>query len=188
MPLSTSEVQAILKAEKADALSADEASKLSEERARAIDYYMGDVSKDMPAQKDRSQAVSYDVMDTVEGLMPPLVEIFVGGEDVVEFVPFGPEDEQQALQETDYINHVFMQKNPGFLIFYTFIKDALLSKNAVVKVYWEEKEEETQETYWGLDDAAYGMLLMDKRLTVIEHTERQGIPGQQPSDDYQEAA
>jgi hypothetical protein len=28
-------------------------------------------------------------------------------------------------QETDYVNHVFMQQNPGFMFLYSFIKDQL---------------------------------------------------------------
>ena len=77
--------------------------------------------------------------DTIEGLMPVLMEIFAGGDDVVQFAPFGPEDVQAAQQETDYVNYVFNQKNPGFMVLYSFIKDALLSKIGIVKV-WTEKE------------------------------------------------
>jgi hypothetical protein len=181
--LTTSEVQAILKGEKSDALSAAESSKLSEERARALDYYQGDMAADMPAPADRSKAVSFDVADAVEGLMPGLMEIFEGGEDVVEFVPTGAEDEEAAQQETDYINYVYTQKNNGFLVSYTFVKDALLSKNAIVKIYWHDKEEHIEESFWGLPDAAYGMLKQAKGVEIIEHTERVGIPGQQPRDE-----
>ena len=98
-----------------------------EERADAMDYYLGDMRKDMPAQDGRSRAVSTDVADTVEGLMPSLMDIFAGSDEVVRFEPVGPEDEAAAQQETDYVNHVFMQQNPGFMILYSFIKDALRS-------------------------------------------------------------
>jgi hypothetical protein len=183
--LTTSEVQALLQGEKSDALSAAESSKLSEERSRAIDYYLGDMKTDMPAPADRSKAVSSDVADTVEGLMPSLMEIFFAGDDVVEFVPTGQEDEEAAQQETDYVNYVFTQKNPGFLVMYSFVKDALLSKNGIVKVYWEDKEEAIEESFWGLPDAAYGLLKQAKGVEIVEHTERLGIPGQQPRDDAQ---
>jgi hypothetical protein len=139
------------------------------------------MTADMLAPDDRSKAVSSDVADTVEGLMPALMEVFFGGDDVVEFAPTGQEDEQAAQQETDYVNYVFMQKNPGFLVLYSFIKDALLSKNGIVKVYWEDKEEEYEETYWGIPEAAYGMLQQIPNLKIIEHTERVGIAGQQPA-------
>jgi hypothetical protein len=52
----------------------------------------------------------------------------------VRFEPVGPEDEAAAQQETDYVNHVFMQQNPGFMILYSLIKDALLSKVGIAKV------------------------------------------------------
>ena len=176
-------LKAILASERADALASVQASKLTDDRESALAYYMSDMSEDMPAADGRSRAVSSDVSDTVEGMMPPLMEIFAGGDEVVKFDAVGPEDVRAAEQETDYVNHVFMQKNPGFIILYSFIKDALLSKNGVVKVYWEEKEEEQEETFWGLPDAAYGMLKEMKGVTIVEHTEREGIVGQQPKEE-----
>jgi hypothetical protein len=106
------------------------------------------MSKDMPSSPGRSSAVSMDVPDTIEGIMPQLMEIFAGTDEVVKFEPVGPEDVQAAEQETDYINHVFMNQNPGFLVLYSFIKDALLSKVGVVKVWWEKEEREERETYY----------------------------------------
>lgn len=170
--MSTGTLKAMLAAEKADALSAMRASKLSNERATAMDYYNGEI-KDMPAEAGRSRAVSTDVSDTVEGMMPSLMEIFCGGDEVVKFEPVGPEDVKAAEQETDYVNHVFMQQNPGFLILYSFIKDALLSKNGIVKVFWEEKEEEEEETYYGLTDDQFMMLVSDPGVEVTEHSMRE---------------
>ena len=122
----TSDLKAMLAAEKANALAAISAARLMEDRADAMDYYLGDMRKDMPAQDGRSRAVSTDVADTIEGLMPSLMDIFAGSDEVVRFEPIGPEDEAAAQQETDYVNHVFMQQNPGFMVLYSFIKDALL--------------------------------------------------------------
>ena len=108
--MSNADLRALLTAEKADALSAMSASKLSEERSTALDYYLGDMNRDMPAPDGRSKAVSTDVADTVEGLMPALMDIFTSGDEVVRFEPVGPEDVAAAEQETDYVNHVFMQQ------------------------------------------------------------------------------
>ena len=141
--MSLSSLKAMLASEKANALAAISAARLMDERADAMDYYLGDMAKDMPAQDGRSRAVSTDVADTIEGLMPSLMDIFAGSDEVVRFEPVGPEDVAAAEQETDYVNHVFMQHNPGFLILYSFIKDALLSKVGIVKVWWEEREEES---------------------------------------------
>src|SRR5579871_4030985 len=145
--MSTADLKAMLSAEKNDALAAFSAAELAEERADAMDYYLGHMQRDMPAQEGRSRAVSSDVADTIEGLMPSLMDIFCGSDEVVRFEPVGAEDEAAAQQETDYVNHVFMQQNAGFMVTYGFIKDALLSKVGIVKVYWDEREQEERETY-----------------------------------------
>jgi hypothetical protein len=109
--MSLTEVKALLEAERNDALAAIAASKLSAERSDAMDYYLGDMAKDMPAPEGRSRAVSTDVADTVEGIMPSLMEIFCSGDEIVKFAPVGPNDTAAAEQETDYVNHVFLQRN-----------------------------------------------------------------------------
>ncbi len=144
-----------------------------------MDYYLGDMSKDLPAGDGRSTAVSTDVADTVEGLLPALMDIFASSDEVVRFEPVGKEDVRAAEQETDYVNHVFMQKNPGFLILYSFIKDALLSKVGIVKVWWEDKEQEERETYLDQPDETFALLVADPEIEVVEHTEH----GRQTAED-----
>ncbi|GLH77503.1 hypothetical protein SSBR45G_24110 [Bradyrhizobium sp. SSBR45G] len=175
--MSNSDLKTMLAAERADALAAISAARLAEQRADAMDYYLGNMRKDMPAQEGRSRAVSTDVADTVEGLMPHLMDIFAGSDEVVRFEPVGPEDEAAAAQETDYVNHVFMQQNPGFMILYSFIKDALLSKVGVVKVWWEEREEESRETYYDLSEDQFALLAQsvlesEGAMRIVAHTMR----------------
>lgn len=169
--MAEADLKSLLIAEKSDALSAAAASKLSEERERAMNYYNGDVSADMPTVTDRSKAVSYDVSDTVEGLMPVLCEMFFGGDTVVKFSPVSEEDEDQAEQETAYVNHVWKEQNPGFLTGYSWLKDALLQKNGVVKVSWRESEDEERETYLDQPDDVYALFLADEEVEIVEHTE-----------------
>jgi hypothetical protein len=164
------EVRALLAAEKSDALSATRASKLTQERARALNYYLGDVSQDIPNIDGRSHAVSSDVSDTIEGLMPTLMEIFAAGDEVVQFAPVGPEDVEPARQETDYVNHVFMQKNPGFMVLYSFIKDALLSKLGIVKVWTETETKSEEDTYYDQPDDSFALLADNKELEIIAHS------------------
>src|SRR5262245_33253866 len=141
-------LKGILQGEKLDALSSDQNSELSAQRIRAMEYYLGDISTDLPALPGRSSVVSRDVFDTVQGLMPNLLEIFAGSEDTVEFDPVGEEDVEAAQQETDYVNYVFMQMNNGFLVLYHMIFDALVSKTGIAKVWWEKNETEQRETYY----------------------------------------
>jgi len=187
--LSPTDLKSMLAAEKVDALAAVSAARLAEERADAMDYYLGDMSRDMPAQDGRSRAVSTDVSDTIEGLMPHLMDIFAGSDEVVRFEPVGPEDEAAAAQETDYVNHVFMQQNPGFMVLYSFIKDALLSKTGIVKVWWEEREEESRETYYDLTDDQFTILAQavaesGGAMKIVAHTAH-GVDDAEEADEPQ---
>jgi hypothetical protein len=178
------ELRAVVAAEKAAALSAFTASDLSRQRARAMDYYLSDMSADMPAAAGRSSAVSSDVADTVESIMPALMEIFAAGDEIVRFNPVGPEDEEAASQETDYVNHVFYQDNPGFLVLYTMFKDALLQKTGIVKFWWEVGEKKERETYEGQPGAVYDFIRAQPGVEVVEHTIRSQNPeGQNPEAD-----
>ena len=142
-------------------------SALSNDRAEAIDYYLGQPFGN--EEEGRSQVVSYDVQDTIESALPQLLKVFVAGDKVVQFDPKGPEDQEAADQETDYVNHVVMEKNEGFKIFYVWFKDALLSKNGYVKVYAEDEEEEEEYEYEGLTDGQLQMLASDEKVEVLEH-------------------
>lgn len=185
--MSLLDLKALVEAEKYDALAAVASADLSWERARAMDYFLGDLEDEFPAPEGRSETVSTDVSDTIEGMMPNLMEIFAGSDEVVRFEPDGPNDEDAAQQETDYVNWVFMQQNPGFMVLYSFVKDALLSKVGIVKVWWEEKEQEERETYYGLSDDQFMILAnevqqSDGELRIIEHTIHNG-PEDEPDDD-----
>lgn len=113
-------------------------SEINHQRADLYERYMGEPYGD--EVEDRSSVVMSDIADTIEWLMPDLMEIFLGGDRVVEFEPQGPEDEKPADQETDVLNYVIDRKNKGFFLFYQWFKDALISKNGVVKRYWDERE------------------------------------------------
>jgi len=143
-------------------------SSLSNDRADAIDYYLGQPFGN--EEEGRSQVISYDVQDTIEAALPQLLKVFVAGDKVIQFDPKGPEDQDAAEQETDYINHVVMEKNEGFKTFYVWFKDALLSKNGYVKVYSEDEEEVEEYDYKGLTDAQLQMLASDENTEVLEHT------------------
>lgn len=137
----------------------DDSSELSNQREAALNAYNGELYGD--EVEGRSQVVSREVMEAVEGLMPSLMRIFAEQDNLVEFVPVGPEDEEQAQQETDVINHIFWNENRGFYNLYTFCKDAMLSKTGVLKIWSDKTESVEREEYEGLDDVGLGQLLQD---------------------------
>lgn len=140
---------------------------LTENRERALNYYKG-LMPDVPNLTNRSKAVSTDLADTVETLMPDLMDIFTGGDDVVSFIPQGKQDETQAQQETDYLHHVFFEDNNGFLILNTMIKDSLLLKTGVVKWWWDDAPEVEGETFEGKTLIEMALASQDGEISDLE--------------------
>jgi hypothetical protein len=138
---------------------------LAEERAVALQYYNGDPFGNEVS--GRSQYVSRDVHNAVEGMKPSLLKIFSSTDEVVSFTPTGAEDVPAAEQESAYINYLFTQKNNGFLLLEQWFHDALLLKNGYIKVYWDETEDIDTEKYAGLNEDMIALLLADQSLDVV---------------------
>ena len=155
-PMDEAELQSIIQAELVDSVSFID-NDLSPARARAIEYYRGEPFGN--EEEGRSQVVSTDVRDTINGIMPSLMRVFFGSSKVVEFVPRQPEDVAAAEQATDYINYVFQSDNNGFLVLHSAFKDALRGALGIVKFYWEEKTKIKTEHYTGLDETSLTLLL-----------------------------
>jgi len=87
-------------------------------------------------------------------------------------------DVEMAKQATDYVNYVFTKDNPGWEILYSWFTDALLSKNGIVKVWWDEYVEDEREEYRNLEEVEFSMLISPEDVEVIEHTEYEveGMP------------
>lgn len=129
---------------------------LAEERADAMDRYLGEPLGD--EVEGRSQALTREVLDTVETIMPSMMRIFTDEEMLCQFTPIGPEDAPFAEQETKVVNHVFWQMNRGFYNLYTALKDGLLSKTGVMMCYFDESENTEREEYNGLNDLEFAQL------------------------------
>ena len=144
---------------------------ISQQREQAMQYYYG-----LPFGNEvdgRSQYVDSTVQDTVEWIKPSLMRVFASGDEMVKFTPHGPEDVAMAEQATDYVNYVFTKDNPGFEILYSWFTDALLSKNGIVKVWWDETETSVREEYYDLTDIEIESVISDDDVEVVQHTEEE---------------
>jgi hypothetical protein len=142
-----------------NAYGSDKNSQLSTERSLALDAY---AAKNIePAPEGRSQVQDWTVFETIQWILPSLTRIFAGGDDVVEFEPEGPEDEDAAKQESQYLNYLVTQKNNWFLTCLTWFQDALLTKNAYCLAFMEEILEPELEEYKGQTEEQIAMLLDD---------------------------
>ena len=138
-------------------------------RKKSLEYYLGNPLGN--EQEGRSQVVSNDVMDTVESLMPSLMKIFTSGDNVFACEGVGPEDEEMARQASDYLNHIFLKENNGFTALYTAFKDALIQKNGILKVYWDDSQKTEREEYTRLTDDEFNDLVSDVQVKVSNHTD-----------------
>ena len=142
---------------------------ISIQREEAIKYYYA-----LPFGNEvdgRSQYVDSTVQDTIEWIKPSLMRVFASGDEMVKFTPHGPEDVAAADQATDYVNYVFTKDNPGWEILYSWFHDALLQKNGIVKVWWDEYQEDQREEYRNLGDMEFEYLISNDEVEVVEHTE-----------------
>lgn len=137
MKLSNDELLPILR-RKEEAAGAYVWGSLGDERKEALEqYYRQPYGNE---EEGWSQIVSSDIQDSVEWVLPSLIDIFTSTDKVVQFDPSRAEDVQPAEQATDACNYVFNKQNNGFLILYTAIKDMLISRNCAVM--WSKQKKQ----------------------------------------------
>lgn len=159
------QVKAILENEIDDAIGYLE-SDTTDERTKALNYYLRNpLGNEI---EGRSQIVTGEVAEAIDGALPQLMRVFTTADDVVSFEPKSPGDEQFAKQATEYVNWVFYRQNHGFLILHNWFKDALLQKTGVVKAYWNDETDIIKEKYKNLTDDELVLLFADGQMEVLE--------------------
>jgi len=159
------ELKSILQAEIDDAIGYIETETV-DQRKQALEAYLRQPYGN--EVEGKSQIVTGEVAEAIDGALPSLVRIFTGSDNIVVFEPQGPQDEASAKQATDYCNWVFTKDNAGVAILHDWFKDALMQKNGIVKAYWEDKEDLTKERYFDLSDDELAMLMSDETMEIVE--------------------
>ena len=161
-------LNSIISSEITDALNHFD-SEFSQERIRAMDFYLGEPFGN--EVEGRSSVVSTEVADTVEAIMPNLMRVFTANDKYVRFSARTAEDMERAEQVSDYVNYIINHDNEGYKILYNWFKDALLFRLGVVKYFYEEEENVTEEEYNGLDENELAVLLANPDVEVVEQQE-----------------
>ena len=163
--METNDLKSILQAEIDDSIGYIE-SETVEQRKQALEAYLRQPYGN--EVEGKSQIVTGEVAEAIDGALPSLVRIFTGSDQIVVFEPQGPRDEASAKQATDYCNWVFHRDNDGVAILHDWFKDALLQKNGIIKAYWEDKENITKERYFNLSNDELAMLMSDDTMEIVE--------------------
>ncbi len=66
-----------------------------------------------------------------------------------------------------------MNDNPGFEVFQTWFKDALLQKNGIVKVWWNDETDVVKESYKDLTEEELALLLSDGQMEIVSQEQNQ---------------
>lgn len=176
-PLDETSLKALIASEISGSQLYD-ANELSAKRARAIEYYRGEMS-DTPSATGRSSVVSRDLADTIGWMLPGIIRVFTAGESMAEYQPVGKGDDKFAKQATDLINHVFWKDNPGYRILWNATHDSLLQGNGIVKHWWDDAEECEYSVLTGMTEEQIALLQQDgAEIVSAEEGEPQKV--QQP--------
>ena len=156
-------LKAILENEIEDAIGYLE-TETTDERQQALEYYLREPYGN--EVEGKSQIVTGEVAEVVDGALPQLMRLFASGDKVVSFEPVNDGDQPFAKQATEYVNWVFNKDNDGFLVMHNWFKDALLQKVGVVKCYWEDKIDVKKESYMNLSDDELAVIMQDPEVEV----------------------
>lgn len=171
------EIVNIVGSEESQAL--DYQGQISTNRAMLMDYYNGQPYGD--EQDGQSQAVTSDVADVVEWMLPGLVRKFTQSKTLARFNSNQETHDQEAKDKTILANHVFFNENPGVLTLTNQFKDSLLQYTGTVKVYWEDVTNVSVTNYSGMSEFEYQKLLATEgvevdELEVVEIEDADGLP------------
>lgn len=120
-------------------------------RQSMFSRYMGDLYGN--EREGYSKYISREILQAIEWALPALLRVFMGGIRAVEFKASGPDDVEQAKQETDAVNHWFFDGNDeesGFMILYAIIKDILMFPNGYMTARVVEKQDKDERELTGL--------------------------------------
>jgi len=144
-------------------------SEIAPDRIRAQRYMDGQT--DLGVEEGRSDIVSTKVRDTVRAIRPSLQKVFMTTDKAVEFVPHSPEDVAASEQATSFCNYIF-EKNSGFKLLSDVFTDAMVKKNGVLKVYYEDTDHQSIHQYTNLDQQAFEFLSAQPDVEILsEQTE-----------------
>ena len=145
---------------------------LANDRVTAVEYFRGEM-KDTPSDDARSSLTTREVRSAIRKVLPSIMRTILGNDEVVEFQPFGPEDDETSAQASDYVNFVVLNESDAREAIYDAIHDALLLRNGVIKWWWDERTEPKVTTHTGLSEEQLLALVSEDGVEIIEHSATQ---------------
>jgi hypothetical protein len=199
--MSESELVSLLDGAVTSSTNFGENSEITNQRNLTMKFLNGEV--DFPAEDGHSSVVSHDVADTLHWILPALLRIFLGAENIGVYDPrrqdFVTEivqdpqtgapteikrdvSEDRAHQATDYINYVLINECRGYSVLHAALYDGLAFGNGLIKHWYDDSPEHITQSYSGLSDEAFTRLVDEDGVEVLEHTAKDDPDFEVPED------
>lgn len=138
-PLSDDQLVAMLRREETDA-SSFYTSEIAMAQTDAMDAYNGKLKNDV-ILPNRSKAVTQDVRDTINWMVPALMRTFAPSDDFLTVDDPGLDDNDPVLTDAaEYLKWIFFKQNRGEEFVHDFAFDGLLQKWGIGRTYWCDPE------------------------------------------------
>lgn len=168
MPLTRDDILSIVSSELSLANSSTYNGTGNVSLEQSLSMYLG--LPDGTEIEGRSQVVSTDIADAIEWIMPQIMKSFTQNNEIVIFDPVHQGDERQAELESEYVYEVLMKQNDGFIVLHQFVKDALMQRNGILKVYYAKHSQTKVTDYTGINEDQYNFLVSAEGVEVLEES------------------
>lgn len=129
-------------------------SNIAAKQETALRYYKRAYLPGDEKIKGRSKWVSPEVQQRVDWSVASLIRIFDSPENVCEFLPFGPEDEAIARQQTSVVNWILKTKNSHLSFLQPWLQNGFICGLGIVTAeFTTETVEGLPRTFKGIPDA-----------------------------------
>lgn len=146
-----------------------EGDEIATARRDALDYYFQRVRGDEVA--GRSAVVSGDVSSMTEANLAQMMDAF-STDNIIEFEPESIDDEDQAQLESTAVEYLVMHKANGFNELTQAVKDALLLRNGIMKVWVEERDTVKFDKFRNVEPEA--LVELADNVDVVKYDEDKG--------------
>jgi len=142
-------------------------SELSSQREDAMDYYTQQ-PRGRLAPTGVSSIVTSDTMEIIDSYLAVISELMLSNSKIARFNPKDPSESQAAKLASEITNDCIFEMNNGWVELNTWIKSALLFKNATIRWKWEEDTEYEFEEYENLSPVELDSITSDPSIEIVE--------------------
>jgi len=143
-------------------------SDLSQERLKSTYEYAG-VAMDHLAPQGVSTIVDTSTTEVIEAYTAVLSDLFLNNQKLARFIPYDdtPGAFQAAKDASNVVNYCIFKKNKGWEILQTWMKSALLWKNAIIRWDYIEDYDYVIEEFDEIDEAKLDEILADENIEIV---------------------